>query len=273
MKLCSFSYVPPPRITGATAFYENIRRFKTTHPLILFSEHPWPEINIPLKISPEVPFAAGKPHKFAINNVLWFTALQLAMRDGYTHMLYLESDCRVGCDGWDGKMFDEYFDIGRPLVAGGSLGVYNPANWNSRAHKKWEELVVTNAEKWQKKPYAQCRLNLPIPTYGWKSAAEQQLPCVFPNGALAIYNIAWMHELFDLTQPATKQAMNPAPFDMECGRRAAEKFGEDVYEVMGHLTSSFSSYADIITTPDERKELLTSGRVCAVHQIKDEWKP
>lgn len=257
---------------GATAFYQNITRFKTTHPLILFSEHPWPDVT-PLKISPEVPFAAGKPHKFAINNVLWFTALKMARAQGYSHVLYLESDCRVGRDGWDGAMFDEYFDIGRPLIAGGTLAVYNPSNAGRKAHERWEKLVVENATKWQGKPFEQCRKNVPVGTWGWMSADTKGPSCVFPNGALGIYAIEWMHELFDLTVTATEHAMRPEPFDMSVGLRTWAKFEEDSYEVLGMLHSCYSGFGNVVTSISERQEMLTSGKICAGHQYKDEWQP
>lgn len=273
MKLCSMAYLPPPAFTGATAFHENVRRFKTTYPLVLLSEHDWPELAIKLKLSPETPFAQAKPHKFVINNVLFFTALKIARDQGFSHLLYLESDCRVGCDNWDGKMFDEYFNIGRPLICGGTCACYNSANWNPKAHQRWERLIVDNATKWQQKPYAECVKNVPIASYGWKAAADKSPACVFPNGALAIYSISWMHELFDLTQSAVVLASNPGPFDMLNGVKIWERFEEDAYEVVGHLASCYSGYGDLVTTPEGRKQMLTSGKVCAVHQIKDNWAP
>lgn len=271
MRVASIGYVPPKSFIGASAFYENIRRFKTKHDLLLFSEADWPDINIKLKMSPEQPFMQQKggkmvlvkPHKFAINNVLWFTAMQMARNAGYSHALYLEADVRVGCDFWDARMFDEYFGLGRALVCGGSLGVYNPVNWNRKATDKWCELVSRHY----------VRHNMPIPTYGWKGANEKHPVCVFPNGALSIVSLAWMHELFDLTQPAIRQALNPSPFDMALGVKAFTMFEDETYDVMGHLTCSYSTYGDIITTPAERQAMLTGGKYVAIHHYKDEWQP
>lgn len=283
MKLCSIGYVPPKTFPGASAFYENIRRFKTKFDLVLFSDDDWPDLAIRLKMSPEHPYrviAHGKtalnpPHKFAINNVLWFTALKMARTAGYSHLLYLESDCRVGCDHWDERMFEEYFGLGRALVAGGSLGVYNPANWNRRATDKWCELVSRHY----------VRKNMPVPSYGWKGAADRSPVCVFPNGALSIVSIEWMHELFDLTQGSVALAVDPcqnnkpdrpsapSPFDMALGIRLWQRFEEESYDVLGHLTCAYSTYGDIITTPEERREMLTSGKVVACHHYKDQWKP
>lgn len=273
MKLLSIGYVPPPKLPCATAFYENMRQFKCKHERILLSDHDWPD-TFKLKLSPEAPYADGKPHKFAINNVLFFTCLRVAAERGYSHMIYLEADCRVGCDYWDDIMFAEHFSVGRPLVCSGSLACYNPANYSLKAMQRWEKLVVDNAIKWQKKPYDQCRLNMPIATYGWKGASEKSPSCVFPNGALSILNVEWMKELFPLMSTgAVKLAETQGPFDMAIGILAWEKLKEDAYEVMAHLNCIYSGYSDVITTESERQEMLTSGRVCAAHQFKSDWRP
>lgn len=270
MKIASFGYVPPKSFIGAQSFYENLRQFKHAHDLILFSEEDWPELDLKLKISPETPFIKqdrGRPtltlpHKFVINNILWFSALKLARNMGYSHMLYLESDVRVQGDYWDAAIFDEYFWIGRSLICGGTLAVYNPSNWNRKANDRWCELVSANYVKH----------NMPVATYGWKGATETMPPCVFPNGALSIVSLAWMHELFDLTQPAQLLALQQEPFDMGLGLRIGKLFEEDAYEVVGHLNTIYSSYGDVITSADERKAMLTSGKYRAVHQIKEEWR-
>lgn len=280
MRLASIGYIPPATFTGARSFYENVRRFKTKHDLLLFSEADWPEVNIKLKMSPEQPFmskvggkpALVKPHKFAINNVLWFTAMRMAREAGYSHVCYLESDCRVGCHDWDAKMFDEYFGLGRALICGGTCAVYNPANWNRKATDRWCELVAQNFIK----------RNMPVATYGWKGAGDRHPSCVFPNGALSIVSLEWIHELFDLTQPSVKLALNPEPYDMALGTRIwgrfegekyVPKFEEDAYEVVGHLNSIYSGYGDVVTSLAERKEMLTSGRYNAIHHVKEEWQP
>lgn len=281
MKLCLTGYIPPPTFPGATAFFENIRSFKTSYDLLLFSDHDWPD-TIRLKASPEANYRVlrggqlllEKPYKFAINNVLWFTALKIAWTKGYSHTLYLEADCRVGRDHWDAKVFDEYFDLGRPLICGGTVACYNSANWSPKAHQRWEKLVVENAMRWQKKPYAECIKNVPIASYGWKGASDKSPACVFPNGALSILSLAWAHELFDLTQPAyALTGASKEPFDMRLGRLIWDKFEEDSYEVVGHLTCIYSGYGELVTTIEDRKQMLLAGKICAVHQIKGDWSP
>lgn len=265
MKLASFAYVPPSAWGCAKTFWENLHQFKTAWPLVLFSDAPWgPEV-VPLKTSPEVLkhaiFDDGKVNPYAINNALWLTALRIAREKGITHMLYLEADCRVGCEHWDGKVFDEFFNIGRPLVAGGNLAVYNPANYSQEAARRWADLVSNNTRK-----------NVPIPTYGWLPAATKAPSCVLVNGALGIYDVAWMQRFFDLNDTIEIARKNTA-FDMILGQLVWDRFQEDSYEALGHLNSVFSGYGDILTSEEERLQWLREGRYSAVHQIKSSATP
>jgi len=235
--------------------------------MVAYSEHDWdwPGL-IKLKADPEEvksrapKLQNGEPNQFAINNVLWLVGLRFAREMGYTHVLYLESDCRVGVKHWDEKVFDEYFSIGRPLIAGGNIACYNPCNSTALGSKRWEELVTQNNK----------RRNVPIPTYGWLPAATKAPSCVFVNGALAIYSIAWMEQLFEHLEDCTRQAYAPSPFDMGLGVKLWDIFQEDSYEVLGHLTSVFSGFGDIMTTEEERLDMVRSGECVGCHQVKSD---
>jgi hypothetical protein len=261
MKLCVATYLPPPSFGCAKVFVENLELFPPRVPLLAYSDHPWPGA-IALKGNPEqvkrATFANGKINPFAINNLLWLTGLRIARDQGYSHMLYLEHDCRVGVKNWDDRIFEEYFSIGRPLVAGGNLACYNPCNHSPEAARRWQKLVAGNVKR-----------NLPIPTYGWMGASNQGPSCVFTNGALAIYDVAWMGQMFDLSNTMDIAAAESA-FDMVLGVRIWDIFFEDSYEVFGHLDSVFSGYGDVLSTEEERLQWLREGRYVGVHQVKSQ---
>jgi hypothetical protein len=63
------------------------------------------------------------------------------------------------------------------------------------------------------------------------------------------------------------------PWDKEIGLRMWKAHGLEVFDRIGVLKSSYSSYGNAVTTEAHRKELLTSGKIVAVHQIKSAWKP
>lgn len=270
MKLAVVGYLPPPKLPAATAFLANLRKFPAKFDTIYFSEHPWKDVPgnfIPLKLNPEVVrddprYAnASKPNPFALNNALFFTGLQMAVGQGITHMLYLESDCRVGVEHFDERIFDEAFSRQEPFAIAGSMVCYNPTNAGPEAHRRWAEAVAANL-----------RRNYPIPTYGWQGAAVSHPSCVFVNGAGGIYDVAWMLRLFELGE-TIKLAHQATAWDMQIGMNLWALMGAKAYDLVTHLSCMYSSYGDVITQPIDRQRMLTEGKVCLIHQIKDSWTP
>lgn len=263
MKLCSIGYVPPPSFNAgiASVFLANLRKFRLSHDLVLYSEHPWPDCER-LKANPEMvkkglkPDQFGQLSKWAVNNAIFLTGMKIAALKGYTHIIYLESDCRVGCDNWDGRIFEEHFNGPLPWVASGSLVCWNPMAGGMESAQRWNDLLVSTNE----------RRNFPIPTYGHGASAKDKVS-VFPNGALGVYDMRWIKKFFpermNLMELSTMHA-----WDFVLGEKIWNVFGPDSYDMVGNLRSVFSSYADQITTENERLNLLRDGKVCAVHQVK-----
>lgn len=279
-------YIPPPSFGHhGKSFLDNLERFPSRHPIIKYSDHPWPGCEtIP---SPEI----GKDHanRFAINNLAFFFGLQLLFKTNYTHVLYIESDSRVGAQYWDEIMFNEFFSSGVPALFGGSLVCYNPYNAGRRAAGHFERLVCKyNTRRnfpvagrvpfvpssWQSCGFGDVPkdgLELPHPHYvkafGHKGAADATGSCVFPNGSLSIFKVGFLRDLIGKVS-VVKVATESAPWDMEIGKRAWAIYGDSVYNFAAQLTSSYSSYGNVISTEAERLELLRSGRCVAVHQVK-----
>lgn len=268
MKLGSILYLPPTEsYAHANAILENLDRFPSRYPVLVYSEHDYGHHGqILLKLSPEVAremdgVANQGQLDFRVANAVFITGMQLARRAGFSHIIYLENDCRVGRAGWDEIMFNEYFQLGRPTIAAGSLAFYNPANAGPAALRRWQEVVAQNT-----------RRNFPSPTYGWVAAAVKHPSCVFPNGALSIYDMAWMQRFFAL-ESAVKEGVNMGPFDMVIGEKIWDKFAEDSYDVVGSLRSIFSGYGEVVTTEAERLAWLRTGEIVAIHQVKSADQP
>jgi len=264
MKLGLLLYLPPPRVPHTQVFWDHFLSLKTRTELILYSEHPWPGSRR-LKADPEqfkgARFPNGELNKFALPNATFFTGLRIAMLEGFSHVLVVEPDCRFARDFWDVEIWDEYFGLGFPAIAAGTLATYNPCNFSPAAARKWESLVQRNLRK-----------NFPIATYGWVGAGVKAPSYVFPNGALAVYDVEWMKRFFDLHQ-TMQFATSVTAWDMAIGIKVWEQFAEESYDVLGHLNCIYSGYGDIVSTEDERRALLTARKVCAVHQIKSDWVP
>ncbi len=265
MKLASVLYVPPPK-SYPSAILENLKRFPPKHRLIVYSEfdHKWPG-QILLKTSPEIlkraRYPSGTENRWALNNLVFLTGLRIAQSQNITHLCYVEADCRVGCKDWDDRIFDEYFNLGFPYIAAGSLVCYNPANWNREAARRWEKLVASRAGR-----------NVPVGTYGFIPADVKHFPYLFPNGALSVLDMWWMSKLFNLDDTPTTAAAITA-WDQQMGIELFQKFGVQTYDVQGFLETIYSGYGDVMTTPEERLQWLRDGKYVATHQHKGNETP
>lgn len=248
-------YVPPPTFGQPRVFLENVAKFPAVHPLLLFSDHDWPGV-IKVLASPEI-VKGMSPNKWLVNNFIFFTAMRVAMRHNATHVLYLEADSRVGPD-WDTKIFTEFFELPMPPVCAGSMVCYNPTNAGLAAQQRWAEVVNASMK----------RRNFPIPTYGFKGAADDSGSCVYVNGSLGVYDMAWMRRLFGTMEYTPQLARDCTAWDMEIGVRIWPIFGIKSYDMVAHLHSIYSSFGNVLTTESERMAMLRKGDVVAVHQVK-----
>lgn len=264
MNPCCLAYIPPPNIPGSAQFLNNLRRFKTSYPLVLFSDHPYGDGVLKMHKSPEIikgaKYVNGAPNKWALNNLVFLTGLRV-VGDSYSHFLYLEADCRVNGDDWDGVVFEEFMQRNPGAIAAGTFATYNVNNRDIEFSRAWHRWMVENGDA-----------QFPITAYGGNGASEKHEPAVFPNGALAIYEVAWLREQFG-RENTVKTAAEITAFDYEIGRRLVRQFGPDVFRgKILHMDSVYSSYGDVQTTEEQRQNLLVSKKVAAVHQIKSVWR-
>lgn len=261
MKLGIIGYVPPPSFGNPRVFLDNLSKFKHDNELLLYSDYNWPDV-IRLKGSPEsvLPLLETRPdgtkNIWAVNNLVFLTGLALAQRSGFSHIIYLESDCRLGKDHWDTIMFEEHCALKHEPVCSGTLVCWNPMSGGLASAKRWNDLIVRTNKK----------RNFPIPTYG-VGASREGTPSIFPIGALGVYDMAFMSQCFDLTKTMELAAQMHA-WDFVIGDKIWAKFGLDSYDKVGNLQSIYSSFGNQITSEEERMNMLASGKVCGVHQVK-----
>jgi hypothetical protein len=286
VKLMIAGYVPPPNFPGAKAFLENIRRFKTVNELFLFSDHS------AYGFQTILPPDDMKRHneRCGISNALFVMAVRFALQRGATHMLYLESDCRVGIDYWDEIMFNEYFAFKFPKVAAGSLVAHSCTNGGYDYYKRFWQFLMEHGKRKQFIPIygIPVMAGLAMREFGEEAglvvkpgdARTKYKPAVYPNGALGIYDVSWMAELFGInpdgkfrSDQSLIQHVQASAWDHMIGVRLYDRFGEDALEMVGHLDSCFSSYGDSVSTESQRMTMLQIGRVVAIHQVKSEVQP
>lgn len=255
-------------------FVGNLLRFKHRYPIILFTARtdvPSSE-NVTVVTVPDAGNQVLGGHE--ITNLVFLTACRIAfVRNDFTHMIYLEEDCRVGCDEWDAVMFDEFVSSAGSHVndaIGGTPMCFGELGLTRLAPKQWQALLDRNVRK-----------NFPVPTYGAARShdAPVEATCITVCGALGIYSRDLILKLFDLTN--TKALATQIPiWDFALGWRLWQRFHVDAFEHVIYLHSVLSSYDLALSTEDERRQMLTDGlkmengqtlKVVAVHKIKSDW--
>lgn len=306
MKLAILCYLPPPVVNNRPFFSDVFLRNLTQNPpeteLILYSDHPWPGA-LSLKASPDalVPhdhnftLPNGARNTFALNNLVFFAGLKIAKERGLSHILYLESDCRVKGKHWDAKLWNQFFKHPLPAVCGGTPVVYNASNAGPLALARWLDYANRNTRR-----NFPIKTILPVPPaiYGFRGASERDDTCVFVNGAGGIYDVQWMTTFFPeaVNDPTSVQqvdntrpngfwanrlaAPSPPPvvvtagathaWDFAIGQEIWKRFKEDSYDLVVNLPAEYSSYGDVITTEQDRLQMLRDGSCVLVHQVKSD---
>ena len=272
MNTASYVYIPPPNFRDTSFFVDNLKKFPPSGRMIIMSDHnykrefPDYEHTI-LTIPPERLDAAKMNPQCGISNALFIAAMRDAKKRGIEHVLYLESDCRMGTQGFDVTLFTEFFTFPFPLIAAGTIMAWNVFNGGTAWVERWKKLVTATID------YA-----TPVHCYGsfpFKDYYGANRPCnptIFPNGAGCIVSVEWMWELFNgfknLVAIATGDGTEGKAWDWQIGERARLRFGADVFELFGHLKYVNSCYGDLTMSNEERLNLLKTGKVVVGHQFK-----
>ncbi len=191
--------------------------------------------------------------------------LTAAAHKQLTHFILIETDCRFAADYWDRTMWQEFKAWPTEALFGGTPVCWHP--W-SRGHAA-SQCLIDYAHRYQQVSGIAMAFEGAY-TSPWGMA-------IYPNGALAVYNVAECLEYFADVLPVLKAAPHQqgpmlAPFhtyDLHIGRRLVARHG-----VAGALTrlawtpSTYSGCKNHHVTLDERLEMLRSGRKTAVHHIK-----
>ncbi len=281
MNPCIIAYIPRPGRGNPEVFLENLRVNWPTTPTILFSEVEWPEWEGIKKMNadPEEVIRGaqesqrsgyGKRNPMALKNVPFFCALKLAIKGGYSHFMFLETDCRVRHnrvitdDTWDQQVLREFERKQQrskvPLIGAGTIVIYNPSNGGAAGYLRFQRLMGNCADH--------CRI---MAIYGGKGAEDKSGSCIFPNGALGVYSVEQLTLLFpEIGEHGgeVKLSHQCTAWDMEIGKRVWQKHADKAYDHLAQLWSIYSGYGNVLTTEEERLKMLTDGTVVAVHQVK-----
>ena len=245
-------YVPKIDRLNYAAFLRNIRAYKSTYPIIFYSDEPeegWHTINDPSPVKKSA-------NRVGIQNLAFLEGLRIAEQHKLTRFIYLELDCRVCRDGWDADVFAEAEQYKDMFVSG------TPARYNMDK--------ATPAQSAYIKEYTDSYTDatgFKVPSF--KAKLGRPLGCLFIMGGGACFNAAVTSELFMGYERAVMEKAVKAPaFDLFIGLRACQLFKEKAVTKLPFLTSVFSTYSNQINTEKQRIEMAKSGRWSILHQIK-----
>ena len=256
MKLGVVGYCPPPGVVNSDAFFTNLQKYPAKNPLYLLSDSAERNPSRLIK-SPEM---IGRRPPWALNNWLFFEALLLARDVGLAYAIYVESDSRVGCDGWDQVMFDEFF--GRYPEGVAAAGT--PICWDvTSGGAVFASRVIEQAYKYQQAS------DHPASFFSAKDPRDCSGAAYYANGSLMIMEVAAMLKIFQGFEADTMAySKRITAFDLSLGRFLWNYHGPNAVEHVGWLASSYSAFGNCVTTEEERLAMLTDGTKCAVHQVK-----
>lgn len=252
MSKAILAYVPDIPRLYPDAFMNNLHAYKTENPVIFYScsrRHGCELIPDPTPIK-------SSKNRVAINNLVFLAGLKIAQEKGIKRFIYLELDCRVGCDGWDKIMFDEV-EQNRDMFAASTPAIYNRKAMSTHQLAYVDEYCGRYATA----------TGMEVPVF--PSKTNRPIGCVFPMGGGCIFSTAVAVDLFmGFERDSIKKAAQTPAFDLFVGLRCVQLFGAKATNKLPFLTKSFSTYSNKFTTEQQRIDMLKSGKAVMVHQVK-----
>lgn len=182
-------------------------------------------------------------------------ACKAALDGGFDEMMWVETDCRFRGDGWDKVLSEEHAGAGNVVASG------TPVGWNMLCNG--HELAMKAIE------FATHYQKLTGRIFAFEGPSADRLKSLYPNGALAWYSAELMEECFASRIPSGWEQFGAAePFDFVVGRYIWSRFGDSSFKKVGILPSSYSGCLDHWYGLNDRLQMLSSGQIVAVHQVK-----
>jgi hypothetical protein len=254
-KVATIAYVPRRDSLYPRHFLQNIEAYRHEHPILFFSDYNKQRYADFIQVPSPQPLKNSK-NKTAVQNFLFLNAISIARENGLDRFLYLECDCRVGCDGWDEMMFQDWRD---GAVVAGTPNLFNTEDI-PRQH--WPEIQSYMAD------YSAVT-GLPVAQFSANPKTKRLGSCMFMMGAGAIYDTSAMLDLFpNYTNCINSYACRTAAFDLHIGLRLFQIHSVNALKFMPFLTKSFSGFGNKVLNIDQRVERLRSGKACLIHQYK-----
>ena len=245
-------YVPKIERLNYAAFLRNIRAYKSTYPIIFYSDEPeegWHTINDPSPVKKSA-------NRVGVQNLAFLEGLRIAEQHKLTRFIYLELDCRACRDNWDADLFAEAEQY-KDMFCAGTPAVYNRHKFTP-LQSKWVDAAIADYT---------AHTGFKVPEF--KSKSARPLGCLFIMGGGAVFSAPIMSELFQgYERMLYDKAVSSAAFDLHIGLRAFQLFREKAVQKLPFLPACFSTYGNRINTEKERIAMARAGKHAVIHQVK-----
>lgn len=254
------AYVPPPNIGHPDVFFRHLDEYPPKNRLYLMSDYEWPK-------SSRIPDPTVKwQNSDRIASTVFMHALKLAEKKGLTHFIYLESDCRMIGENWDVKLFDDFTAGGNGHIAGGNMGICSVKNGDAAFRAQFEAL----ARKFGVNDTRHKVHKTAILTHKW----PHPVPIPFVNGAVGVYSVKKLRELFGDETPDAAVSTWYTVQDRGIGEAALKRYSPaEVLSKFKHMPEVMATAGERLYTYDTRIAVLTEKKVTCVHPIKTRWRP
>lgn len=272
MRVETFCYLPS--LKGP--FLPHLQRFKRALPLHILTDGPVNEVAraTVTKLPTLGPFTTAVHTCQPSDQYAYWAFVHVidqARKLDLDYFLLVENDCRFSRDNWDAQMLSDFQSWPRdakPLFGG------TPVCWHpwARGHH-FAQLLIDYAYHYQ------VASGVAMAFEG--SHTSQWGTALYPNGALAIYNVAELCEYFAHSLELLKtndpramaqRAIDDHAFDLHIGRKFIAKHGEAVLDKLAYIPSVYSGCKDHHVTLGQRLAMLSGPKV-AVHHIKTSEHP
>lgn len=259
MKIATIAYLPPMDFPGVMAFKDNLSSYNTRYPIVLYSN----DKNHGTRWMCDDPERVKCARWYVVSNAVFLSGLYIAQRMGLDYFFYLESDSRVRGDHWDEVVFSEHFALDDRVVTSGTPILWDIHSYGNKCLRAGIEYASAHMKKTGRPPGI----------FGRKQPHDASGLSVYANGSCAIYKTTECLEAFHGYENPLDFALKITAYDLHYGQHLGHKYRENVFDVVGGLAKVFSGCTDVFVDYEERKRLLSSGEVVAMHQAKDDWIP
>lgn len=275
--VCSLLYLPRPGVGEPAAALANLNNYKRKWPLVIYSDHKWHPSSFDDSKGPLSLHKCENPERVKDEIIhhcpkfIYLLGLRIVAELGFDHFLTLECDSRVHGDFWDEALFDEFFTNECPSerLLGGTMFSWSPYNDDLDSALEFEDFFMRCQAT---APKAQA---IRVPStyiYGGRGSCERGMRICYPNGCLSVAQTAFAQRSFQYRNIYSAATEGPA-WDPSLGQAAFIEYGVQAYRRLVPMHRCFSTYGDLLSNEGLRRELLMSGQVVAVHQIKSSFVP